>query len=281
MAGSSQRSLGSVRFATVAALSFAALGQAAMGVTVPFTEEFPLSAANWRNNAQQPMTWVASGGPDGSSHITTSYSFANQSVGATPVIIRCQDNFNSSGNAFVGDWIASGVGEYRVWVRHSAPIAVPFIIRFATTFGFPGAIAESASTVEPNVWTLLSVEISPDNPRFLSFSGSDFESVFTDVGRVQIGVTVPVELASLQGSFSFDADGATILPASSGPSCDYDFNQDENVDLLDAQQMAQVFVGLLTPESNWLDGDLNGDENADLTDAQLLAAFVVSGTCGV
>jgi hypothetical protein len=66
-----------------------------------------------------------------------------------------------------------------------------------------------------------------------------------------------------------------------GPSCEYDFNQDENVDLLDAQQMAQVFVGLLLPESNWLDGDLNGDENADLTDAQLLAAFVVTGNCGL
>jgi hypothetical protein len=75
-----------------------------------------------------------------------------------------------------------------------------------------------------------------------------------------------------------------VLPVgvpSGGPSCDYDFNQDENVDLLDAQQMAQVFVGLLTPEANWLDGDLNGDENADLTDAQLLAAFVVSGNCGL
>jgi hypothetical protein len=65
------------------------------------------------------------------------------------------------------------------------------------------------------------------------------------------------------------------------PTCDYDFNQDENVDLLDAQQMAQVFVGLITPEATWLDGDLNGDENADLTDAQLLAAYVVTGTCGV
>jgi len=68
-------------------------------------------------------------------------------------------------------------------------------------------------------------------------------------------------------------------PPSAG--CDYDFNQDENVDLLDAQQMAQVFVGLLTPGASWLDGDLNGDENADLTDAQILAAFVVTGNCGV
>jgi len=74
-----------------------------------------------------------------------------------------------------------------------------------------------------------------------------------------------------------------IVTAANCPQnpCDYDFNRDENVDLLDAQQMAQVFVGLLTPGANWLDGDLNGDENADLTDAQLLAAFVVTGNCGV
>jgi hypothetical protein len=45
--------------------------------------------------------------------------------------------------------------------------------------------------------------------------------------------------------------------------------------------MAQVFVGLVTPEANWLSGDLNGDENADLTDAQVLAQFVVTGTCGL
>ncbi len=63
--------------------------------------------------------------------------------------------------------------------------------------------------------------------------------------------------------------------------CNYDFNQDENVDLTDAQLMAQVFVGLVTPEANWLDGDLNRDENADLTDAQILAQFVVTGVCNL
>ena len=90
--------------------------------------------------------------------------------------------------------------------------------------------------------------------------------------------------------FDNQADEASVIAAADwvrtnlageggGPTCDYDFNQDENVDLTDAQQMAQVFVGLLTPEPGWLDGDLNLDENADLTDAQLLAQFVVTGAC--
>ncbi len=73
----------------------------------------------------------------------------------------------------------------------------------------------------------------------------------------------------------------TTVPFRVVSVCDYDFNQDENVDLSDAQQMAQVFVGLLTSEPGWLDGDLNGDENADLTDAQQLANYVVMGICGV
>ncbi len=82
-------------------------------------------------------------------------------------------------------------------------------------------------------------------------------------------------------TFQLDLSVGYSECAGGGPSCDYDYNQDENVDLTDAQQMAQVFVGLLVPEANWLDGDLNGDENADLTDAQILASYVVTGTCGL
>ncbi len=104
---------------------------------------------------------------------------------------------------------------------------------------------------------------------------------------------VPTLTSQMQLRFvADDANAGSVVEAAiddlliyrqtcSTPTCDYDFNQDENVDLLDAQQMAQVFVGLITPEATWLDGDLNGDENADLTDAQLLAAYVVTGNCGL
>ena len=65
------------------------------------------------------------------------------------------------------------------------------------------------------------------------------------------------------------------------PLCDYDFNQDQNTDLADAQDLARTVVGLVTPEAFWLSGDVNNDENVDLGDAQLIATFVVSGNCGV
>jgi hypothetical protein len=95
-----------------------------------------------------------------------------------------------------------------------------------------------------------------------------------------------LSLSSMPGVNSMaDANYATLLGNAIdwvvlGPGpCGYDYNRDETLDLLDAQQMAQVFVGLLTPEPNWLSGDFNGDENADLTDAQQLASYVVTGVC--
>ncbi len=116
--------------------------------------------------------------------------------------------------------------------------------------------------------------VSGSNTSTLTISGLDQDANQTFRVRVTACDTFPSEPIFL-----------TVLPADApecaANPCDYDYNQDENVDLLDAQQMAQVFVGLLSAEANWLDGDLNGDENADLTDAQLLASFVVSGQCGL
>jgi hypothetical protein len=107
------------------------------------------------------------------------------------------------------------------------------------------------------------------------------------------GITIGAPFTSLSEVTSVSGDGKVfagvgrvapfgtrLFYVDTRVGCNYDFNQDENVDLTDAQLMAQVFVGLVTPEANWLSGDLNGDENADLTDAQVLAQFVVTGTCG-
>jgi hypothetical protein len=92
------------------------------------------------------------------------------------------------------------------------------------------------------------------------------------VEPAQLGIDASVQY--LSNSVVLTIDGCVICGY-----CNYDYNRDENVDLLDAQQMAQVFVGLIQPEANWLDGDLNLDENADLTDAQLLARAIVQGLC--
>jgi len=111
----------------------------------------------------------------------------------------------------------------------------------------------------------------------------DDQAFLSDDGELYVVVRLRSGLAASCGGTDTDIGQALVRIniGNTGPTCDYDFNQDENVDLLDAQQMAQVFVGLISPEANWLDGDLNGDENADLTDAQILAAYVVSGQCNL
>jgi len=93
------------------------------------------------------------------------------------------------------------------------------------------------------------------------------------------------DLINVDGTLYFYATGRAegrelwSLTLGERDLCSYDFNGDENVDLLDAQQMAQVFVGVLAREAGWFGGDLSGDENADLADAQALAQYVVSGVC--
>ena len=118
----------------------------------------------------------------------------------------------------------------------------------------------------------------------------EFNAMGTDTGTLTIdrNALLGWPASTLIGSFRCIIGSAcgdvitqeAVMTTSDRCSC-YDFNSDENVDLLDAQQMAQVFVGLITPQADWLSGDLNADENADLSDAQALAVFVVTGTCGV
>jgi hypothetical protein len=75
--------------------------------------------------------------------------------------------------------------------------------------------------------------------------------------------------------------GALLRIAPAVGSCAYDFNQDGNVDLLDAQTIAQVALSLREPDAAWLDGDVDSDGETTISDAQVLAMYVVSGVCGL
>ncbi len=81
------------------------------------------------------------------------------------------------------------------------------------------------------------------------------------------------------GTQTINVTANSSLVSAGQRTCAYDFNQDENFDLTDAQFMAQVVVGLRVADPAWLDGDFNGDENFDLNDAQQVAQAVVTGTC--
>ncbi len=191
-------------------------GASAFALVNPFTEHFDSSAALWSSASSfTPLNYIASGGPDGSAYASRSISFAGNNIGDFPILFRGQSNFNSSGNAFVGNWITGGVTQLKFSIRHNMDADVGFFARIAPDPALPGnpgaAIALLSPAVGPNQWTTFTIDINPGTP--FIFEGTNFNTVFSAVARVQFGVTIDSGTAHKEGPFTFDIDNVEIVPA--------------------------------------------------------------------
>jgi hypothetical protein len=188
------------------------------GATVPFTEEFTSGSANWGDNSGvNLLTHTAAGGPDGGAYASTSKSL--QDLGDQSIVLfRAQDEFNSSGHALEGNWVAQNVGQFSTYVRHNAPQPLSFFTRFSGPGNFPGGTAVKFVPVLPNTWTQLTFDIRANNPEFVTFEGSSFNTVFSNVGHVQVGVSVPASLNANSTAFAFDIDKVSIIQAVPEPT---------------------------------------------------------------
>ena len=206
---------GRARAILAAVVGFGAVTPAvSAGPIVPFTEDFDFDAANWFDTSgANPVEWVPAGGPDGGAYVRTIFSFVNSLPDDPAVLFRGHDEFDSSGDAFVGDWITEGVSDFSFFIRHHAPLPLTAFTRFASPVNFPGAVAIGFVPVVPDVWTQIPIAIDPKNPQFITFEGTDFETVFSNIGNLQIGVIVPKELAGLDADFIFDLDKVSIIPS--------------------------------------------------------------------
>ena len=177
-----------------------------------FTEDFDSDNSNWGDPLSQSLTFVPTDGAPGASpgHVSTSFAFssADPMFGAT--LFRGQSNLGSSDGAFVGNYLGDNVVTLSSFVRHNAPTPVTFSSRFASPFNFPGALAVNFAPVLPNVWTELLVTIDPSNPAFVSFEGSDFDTVFSNIGNIQIASSVPDGFADNDTLFTFELDNVTV-----------------------------------------------------------------------
>lgn len=205
----------STRTALVAAaFGGLSISASALAVVNPFTETFDSSLANWSQSAAfVPLNYLPAGGPDGSAYGSRGFSFANSPVGDQPLLFRAGGTgFSSSGNAFVGNWVTSGVTSFSFSVRHDAPVALDFFARFAPPG--PGIVALLSQPVQPNTWTTFIVPIAASTPFiYETFPAPAFESAFANIARVQIGVLVGQNAAGLTPSFTFDIDNVSIVPA--------------------------------------------------------------------
>ena len=192
-----------VRTATSAAF-IAALAGSASAAIVPFTETFSADAASWTGPAGP-----ANYDPAGNIAAETNVNAASFGV---VIGLRGQSANNASGGAFIGNWITDGVPSFSFSVRHSAPVPMNFGARLVTPFNFPGAIGIDFVPVAPGVWTTVTIPINPAYPGFVSFEGSDFNTIFSNIGSVQLLYSVPQSLAGTGTIIRFEADNVSLVP---------------------------------------------------------------------
>jgi len=201
---------------SLAAAAVLAWASTAGALTVPFTEDFASDVAGWEDAINDPLTFVPSGGPDGSSFASADFNFFGFSspFGGGPVIFRASGSDNPSGGAFIGDWLAGGVSEVSFFLRQDTGVDLTPFLRVATSFNFPGAVFQEPSnltTVPSGVWTEVVFDIDPTNPTCVGESVTCAEALM-DVGNLQIGTDAPMSLTGLDQAFAFDLDQVSLVP---------------------------------------------------------------------
>jgi hypothetical protein len=195
--------------AVVAALTLGA--GAASALTVPYTEDFASGVSGWEDAINNPLGFVASGGPDGGGYASGTFNYFGfvSPFGGGPVTFRGQDEDNASGLAFVGDWIAGGVQSVSIWVRQNTTETLGYFLRVAGTANFPGAVIGSTTLVAPNTWTEVTFDIDPNNP-LCTGEGVTCAQALATVAHLQFGTTAPAALTALNQAFTLDLDKISI-----------------------------------------------------------------------
>ncbi len=209
--------------AAVVAVAATVAAASAHAVTVPFTESFATTAENWATDSGgTPATWNAAGGPSGGTFIsrlgTPGDIFIPGPGFIGPTIFRGQDGFNSSGDAFVGDWITDGVGVFSVDFFHDHTSSLNVSVRFADPSNNPGASSVDF-LVPASTWTKLTVPIVDSTTSFQSYGSlgavpdaTSFAAIFDNIGNIQIGLAAGQVGTGLPGSVTLGIANPTIAP---------------------------------------------------------------------
>jgi hypothetical protein len=203
MRGLSVRTLVAAVVALSVSQSFAAL---------PFVEDFDGSAENWRISGAVDANWVATGGPDGGSYISNSFtkfdppppSFPGAS--ASLVVFRAQEEYGSVGSSnseYTGNWLAAGIKEVTAWVRHDAGVPLAYNFRFSDPANSPGASYGTAA-VQSGVWTKLTIDVTPTSAQWLTYGGGSHATIFDNIGHIQVSAVEPAAWTAADVNFDLD-----------------------------------------------------------------------------
>jgi len=200
----------------IAGILVLGLAQTGQAVSVlPFTEGFEVNTSNWLSGISQAPNWSATGGAGGSGAIFTSGTIDTSGFG--PIIFRGNNVATASGGAFVGNWIAAGVAEFRAYVWHDAPVALNFYARFDKGAG--SAASSNNFLVSPTTWTLLNIPISDSlgnsGQIFQSYGAagpSGFNSIFSDIKNIQIALGAAQDASTHGQMYTVGLDSVSIVP---------------------------------------------------------------------
>lgn len=195
-------------------LTLAFVVSSASAVVVPYTEDFSAGVSGWTDSDNaDALGHVSSGGPGDAAYVTTTFDFTGSVADAQIVLFRGQDLNNASGDAFVGNWITAGVSQYSFQVRQDTGEALSFFTRFATSANFPGAAGVGFVPVASGVWTTITIDINSTGPQLIYEGGpSNYNSVFGNLGNLQVGFLVPGSLAGDTETFNFGLTNVSVIP---------------------------------------------------------------------
>jgi len=203
--------------ALAATLATIAIGSTAHASIVGFNESFTANSANWRNsNGSADLAWFATGGPTDGTFARSTFNLSATTVGGfPPTVIRAASSYGSSSGAYVGNWITAGVTGVNFMFRHNLTEAVSVTGRFATPINTPGASTVSTITVLANTWTRISFDLREGSSDIISLGGGTYAAIFSNIGNMQFGFTVPASLAGQNVNGNFDITDFNIVPVPS------------------------------------------------------------------
>ncbi len=197
---------------TLSAIALTA-GIANAGVS-PFTETFESGANGWLQGSFSAPTYNATGALDGSAFITSTADL-NSAGPFGLTIFRGQDDFDASGDAFVGNYLASGINRISFDFRHNAGQDLGIALRVASSNNFPAFAVELDGPVASGEWVTLSFDLSFFNP-LLTIEGAPtpdaFNAIMQSIGNIQVSADRPDGLDTPL-VVDFDLDNVAITPA--------------------------------------------------------------------
>jgi hypothetical protein len=183
--------------------------------TFEYKEDFKNGANDW-------VTYMTSGGRAGGDG---KYIRVTRNIVTTPadpngsglIEFRCEvapsqaPTLNCSKGIFAGNYINMPTLQLRYWFRHSSTRVgglQPYV-RIPTPANTPGASAVYLAAIPANTWTEIVVNITAGSfdP---TFGGSDYNTIFSNVGRLQPGIFFPVGVTYSESNVNLDIDDVRI-----------------------------------------------------------------------